>query len=49
MNEEFLFGCATGVLDGTQSFRAGIAEGHSYTIMEVKERKGTGEKLLKLR
>lgn len=49
VNEQFLFGCGTGVLDGNQAYRTGIVEGHSYTIMEVKEREGTGERLLKLR
>jgi hypothetical protein len=48
VNEEFLFGCSTGTLDGSYRQRGGIQEGHAYTIMEVKEREG-GERLLKLR
>ena len=48
VNEEFLFGCATGVLDRGFFHRQGIVEGHAYTIMEAKERK-SGERLLKLR
>lgn len=57
VNEEFLFGCATGFysnwLDtsgrpgGGDKERQGISEGHAYSIMEAKEVKG--KRLLKVR
>jgi hypothetical protein len=48
VNKEFLFGCATGILDEGFYHRQGIVEGHAYTIMEARERE-SGERLLKLR
>lgn len=52
VNEEFLFGCATGRFDdwqggGSLTDRKGIQSGHAYSIMEAKEVKN--ERLLKLR
>ena len=48
VNEEFLFGCSTGLLDGGYGTRDGISEGHAYVIMEAREL-STGQRLLKLR
>jgi hypothetical protein len=48
VNEEFLFGCSTGLLDGGYGTRNGISECHAYVIMEAREL-STGERLLKLR
>ncbi|CAK7199147.1 hypothetical protein SEUCBS139899_001819 [Sporothrix eucalyptigena] len=48
VNEEFLFGCTTGLLDGGYGDRDGITEGHAYNIMEAKTLKN-GTRLLKLR
>ncbi|CAK7565635.1 MAG: hypothetical protein SEPTF4163_003558 [Sporothrix epigloea] len=48
VNEEFLFGCTTGLLDGGYGDRDGITEGHAYNIMEAKTLKD-GTRLLKLR
>src|SRR3569833_804944 len=36
VNEEFLFGCSTGLLDGGNGDRDGISEGHAYNILEAK-------------
>ena len=51
VNDEFLFGCATGRFDGWQGGgirdRKGIKSSHAYSIMEAKEVKG--ERLLKIR
>ncbi|MCJ1463819.1 hypothetical protein MMC07_002428 [Pseudocyphellaria aurata] len=52
VNNEFLFGCATGVFDnwrGTydDTERTGIKPMHAYSIMEAREVKG--EKLLRVR
>lgn len=52
VNNEFLFGCATGVFDnwrGTNddTERTGIKPMHAYSIMEAREVKG--EKLLRVR
>ncbi|KAK1968802.1 calpain family cysteine protease [Colletotrichum sublineola] len=48
VNEEFLFGCSTGLLDGGYGEREGISEGHAYVIMEARTLK-SGERLIKLR
>lgn len=53
VNQEFLFGCATGNFDnwqGTNDWterRKGIKPRHAYSIMEAREVKG--ERLLRLR
>lgn len=46
VNEEFLFGCATGVFRGWGE-RKGIQEGHSYSIMKAVEIDGNRLLLLK--
>ncbi|OHE91743.1 calpain family cysteine protease [Colletotrichum orchidophilum] len=48
VNEEFLFGCSTGLLDGGYGERSGISEGHAYVIMEARTLR-SGERLIKLR
>ena len=48
VNEEFLFGCSTGLLDGGYGDRDGISEGHAYVVMEARTLKN-GTRLLKLR
>ncbi|OLN87462.1 Calpain-9 [Colletotrichum chlorophyti] len=48
VNEEFLFGCSTGLLDGGYGDRDGISEGHAYVVMEARTLK-CGERLIKLR
>ncbi|KAK0622337.1 hypothetical protein B0T14DRAFT_147562 [Immersiella caudata] len=48
VNEEFLFGCSTGLLDGGYGDREGISEGHAYVVMEARTLKD-GTRLLKLR
>ncbi|KAJ4424141.1 hypothetical protein N0V82_001189 [Gnomoniopsis sp. IMI 355080] len=48
VNEEFLFGCSTGLLDGGYGARDGITEGHAYVIMDARELKD-GTRLCKLR
>ena len=52
VNDEFLFGCATGRFDdwqggGSLTDRKGIQSGHAYSIMEAQEIKG--ERLLRVR
>ena len=51
VNEEFLFGCATGLFDEWQgsstAYREGIQAFHAYTIMKAAEYKG--ERLLLVR
>ncbi|KAJ5435083.1 hypothetical protein N7491_005678 [Penicillium cf. griseofulvum] len=55
VNQEFLFGCGTGMFSnwldphyrGPPRDRKGIAEGHSYSIMEAREI--DGHRLLRLR
>ena len=52
VNEEFLFGCATGIFDNWQGTsdnteRKGIKPMHAYSIMEAREIKG--ERLLRIR
>ena len=48
INQEFLFGCSTGLLDGGYGDRDGISEGHGYVIMEARTLKN-GTRLVKLR
>ncbi|KAK0738921.1 hypothetical protein B0T18DRAFT_395135 [Schizothecium vesticola] len=48
VNQEFLFGCSTGLLDGGYGDREGISEGHAYVVMEARTLKD-GTRLLKLR
>lgn len=48
VNQEFLFGCSTGLLDCGYGERDGIAEGHAYVIMEARTLKD-GTRLCKLR
>lgn len=48
VNQEFLFGCATGLLDGGYGERNGIREGHAYVVMDARTLK-SGQRLVKLR
>ncbi|TRX91176.1 hypothetical protein FHL15_007964 [Xylaria flabelliformis] len=48
VNQEFLFGCSTGLLDGGYGDRNGIREGHAYVVMDARTIK-SGERLVKLR
>ncbi|KAF5500414.1 Calpain-D [Colletotrichum siamense] len=48
VNQEFLFGASTGLLDGGYGDRDGISEGHAYVIMEARTIK-SGERLIKMR
>lgn len=48
VNQEFLFGCSTGLLDCGYGERDGITEGHAYVIMESRTLKD-GTRLCKLR
>ncbi|KAJ9136936.1 Calpain-D [Pleurostoma richardsiae] len=48
VNQEFLFGCSTGLLGGGYGEREGITEGHAYVIMEARTLKN-GTRLVKLR
>jgi len=48
VNQEFLFGCSTGLLDGGYGDRNGIHEGHAYNILEARTLKN-GTRLVKLR
>ncbi|KAL7626361.1 hypothetical protein AAE478_003133 [Parahypoxylon ruwenzoriense] len=48
VNREFLFGCATGLLDGGYGDRNGIREGHAYVVMDARTLK-SGQRLVKLR
>ncbi|KAL0473321.1 hypothetical protein QR685DRAFT_170949 [Neurospora intermedia] len=48
VNDEFLFGCSTGLLDGGYGEREGISEGHAYVVMEARTLKD-GTRLVKLR
>ena len=52
VNQDFLFGCATGVFDdwkneGNTTDRKGIVAMHAYSIMEAREVRG--ERLLRVR
>ncbi|KAL2064124.1 hypothetical protein VTL71DRAFT_4618 [Oculimacula yallundae] len=48
VNDEFLFGCSTGLVGGGYGNRDGITEGHAYVVMEAREI-STGHRLVKLR
>ncbi|KAI8964081.1 cysteine proteinase [Daldinia sp. FL1419] len=48
VNQEFLFGCSTGLLDGGYGDRNGIREGHAYVVMDARTLK-SGQRLVKLR
>ncbi|KAL6404247.1 calpain-like protein [Ilyonectria robusta] len=48
VNEEFLFGASTGLLEYGYGDRNGISEGHAYVIMEARTLK-SGQRLVKLR
>ncbi|KAI1376753.1 cysteine proteinase [Hypoxylon crocopeplum] len=48
VNQEFLFGCSTGMLDGGYGDRNGIREAHAYVVMDARTLK-TGQRLVKLR
>ncbi|KAH7329494.1 hypothetical protein B0I35DRAFT_46084 [Stachybotrys elegans] len=48
VNEEFLFGCSTGLLEHGYGERSGITEGHAYIVMEARKIK-SGQRLVKLR
>lgn len=48
VNQEFLFGCSTGLLDGGYGERDGISEGHAYVVMEARTLRN-GTRLCKLR
>ena len=48
VNEEFLFGCSTGVMEHGYGHRDGISEGHAYVVMDARTLK-SGQRLVKLR
>lgn len=48
VNQEFMFGCSTGLLDGGYGNRDGITERHAYVVMDAKTLK-SGQRLVKLR
>lgn len=48
VNQEFLFGCSTGVMEHGYGNRDGITEGHAYVIMDARTLK-SGQRLVKLR
>ncbi|KAH6949041.1 hypothetical protein BKA56DRAFT_716313 [Ilyonectria sp. MPI-CAGE-AT-0026] len=48
VNEEFLFGASTGLLEYGYGDRNGISEGHAYVIVEAKTLR-SGQRLVKLR
>uniref|UniRef100_A0A0D2XSI3 Calpain catalytic domain-containing protein n=1 Tax=Fusarium oxysporum (strain Fo5176) TaxID=660025 RepID=A0A0D2XSI3_FUSOF len=48
VNDEFLFGASTGLLEHGYGERNGISEGHAYVIMEARTLK-SGQRLVKLR
>lgn len=48
VNEEFLFGASTGLLEHGYGERNGISEGHAYVVMEARTLK-SGQRLVKLR
>lgn len=48
VNQEFLFGCSTGLLDGGHGNRDGIQERHAYNVVETRALKN-GTRLVKLR
>lgn len=48
VNQEFLFGCSTGVLEHGYGQRDGISEAHAYVVMDARTLK-SGQRLVKLR
>ncbi|KAI3394314.1 hypothetical protein diail_2908 [Diaporthe ilicicola] len=48
VNQEFLFGCSTGLLETGYGQRDGISEGHAYVVMEARTLRN-GTRLCKLR
>lgn len=48
VNQEFLFGCSTGVLEHGYGTRNGISEAHAYVVMDARTLK-SGQRLVKLR
>ncbi|KAF4332354.1 hypothetical protein FBEOM_13850 [Fusarium beomiforme] len=48
VNQEFLFGASTGILDGGYGERDGISEGHAYIVVAAHTLK-SGKRLLKIR
>lgn len=48
VNQEFMFGCSTGLVDGGYGERNGIREGHAYVVMVSLHRAGTWADRLKL-
>lgn len=48
VNQEFLFGASTGLLEHGYGERDGISEGHAYIVMEARTLK-SGQRLVKLR
>lgn len=48
VNQEFLFGCSTGVLEHGYGNRNGISEAHAYVVMDARTLK-SGQRLVKLR
>ncbi|KAH7162133.1 hypothetical protein B0J13DRAFT_490704 [Dactylonectria estremocensis] len=48
VNEEFLFGASTGLMEYGYGERNGICEGHAYVVMEARTLK-SGQRLVKLR
>lgn len=48
VNQEFLFGCSTGVLEYGNGDRNGICEAHAYVVMDARTLK-SGQRLVKLR
>ncbi|KND86974.1 Calpain-9 [Tolypocladium ophioglossoides CBS 100239] len=48
VNQEFLFGCSTGLLEHGYGQRDGICEAHAYIVLEARTLK-SGERLVKLR
>lgn len=48
VNQEFLFGCSTGLLEHGYGQRDGICEAHAYIVLEARTLK-SGQRLVKLR
>lgn len=48
VNQEFLFGCSTGLMEHGTGSRDGISEGHAYVVMEARTME-SGQRLVKLR
>lgn len=48
VNEEFLFGCSTGLMEYGYGSRDGIREAHAYVVVDARKI-STGQRLVKLR